>query len=156
LSFIDARGPARSFTLAVLGSALTAATMVTAFLGADLTELGAQAVATMFVVALIAAAVVIAFAALLVGLPLTFLLEETRSEEAWIYPAAGLFVGGAITIAFDRFVIGDRLAVPDLLGKMAPFGAVPGGVCGALWWFLYRRHIGPGSAGRWAKTEHKD
>jgi hypothetical protein len=142
LSFVDSSGPARSFTLAVLGSALTAAAILTALIAADSVEFEPEGLLVIFLVGLIVSAAIIAIVAGLIGMPLSLLLAETGSEEAWVYPAVGLFAGGAIAAGLDRFVLEDGKAIADLIARVAPIGAAPGFVCGALWWFLHRRQLG--------------
>jgi hypothetical protein len=146
LSFVDARGPARPFALAVGGAALTTASLLCVILFVEEGILSAGTTPLIFSVALIVASLVIALAGALIGLPLTWLLARTRSEAPWAYPAAGLAAGGGIAMAFERLVMGDvPRPVPDLLWQTAPLGAVPGLVCGALWWWLYRRHMRAGA-----------
>ena len=146
MSFADARGPARPFALAVGGAALTAAVVLSLGVAAE----GAQGnrAPLVFAATLIVASLVIALAGALIGLPLTWLLARTRSEEPWAYPAAGLIAGGGISMTFERLVLGEvPRTVLDLLVQTAPLGAVPGLVCGALWWWLYRRHMQAGGGG---------
>jgi hypothetical protein len=97
--------------------------------------------------ALVAAAIVIAVAAALIGVPLTWLLQRTGSEEGWTYPAAGPASGEAMLIAFCRLT-GDARPIPELIVRMAPLGAVPGFVCGTLRWFLHRRDMSGRGSGR--------
>jgi hypothetical protein len=142
MSFAGSRGPGRPFVAAVAGAALTATAML---IGAALIEGGAaplDEVPVLLALVLSGAALIIGVAAVLVGLPLTLLLDQARAEEAWVYPAAGLIAGGLILILFERLLSPPGgTSIPSLIVEVAPFGAVPGGVCGALWWRLYRRHV---------------
>jgi len=134
--------PHVGFLLAVLGPALLTAFGFAFSFGFDSSDAGGLPwLATLFLVAFLVAAVIIAFAALLIGLPLTWLLEQWRMETPWSYPLAG-FIAGAALIAL----------VPAMFGALraeAPFeflpyiwiGALPGSICGAIWWWAYRRHV---------------
>ncbi|HET9638346.1 MAG TPA: hypothetical protein VFP12_03990 [Allosphingosinicella sp.] len=148
MSFTDVRGPMGPFVMAVGGAALTAAAMLSAFAWLDEMDIALVVAPFLFGVALIGAMLVIAPAAALIGLPLTWLLARTRSEQPWTYPAAGLVAGGLILIGLYRLDNPvDWRPAPETLVPVASFGAVPGFVCGALWWLLYRRHLQDGSSG---------
>ena len=143
MSLADARGPAGPFVLAVAGATLAAAVLLIAVSLAEQGMGGLTRESPILLLLLVPAAIlVIAAAALLIGLPLTVLLDRSRAERAWIYPAAGLVAGGAIPVALHRALLPMAgYSIPELLVDVAPFGALPGGVCGALWWWLYRRHV---------------
>ena len=92
-----------------------------------------------FAIAFIVALLVITVSAIVIGLPLTRLLESNGWEEPWSYPLAGFVFGAAIF-----FVLLEAL---DLPGPWTPdgaptllIGALPGCLCGALWWWFERRH----------------
>lgn len=141
MSFLDARRPALPFALAVAGSALATAAIATAIASYGGIEVIAAGAPGLFLGIFLVAILVIAAIAALVGLPLTWLLARTRSEEPWVYPAAGLFAGGGLMIASQKLLYPLAGTVPERLLHTAPIGAVPGFVCGALWWSLYRRHM---------------
>lgn len=136
--------PLGAFFLAVAGAATTAAAMMTVLIfTGDMPGAGALLAVLVFGLALLGATIVIAPAALLIGLPLTWLLARTGREGAWAYPAAGLISGGVIAVGFFRIV--ELGASPEPMRPVleaAPFGALPGLVCGLLWWRLYRRDAG--------------
>ncbi|MET1113120.1 MAG: hypothetical protein ABWX67_16500 [Allosphingosinicella sp.] len=138
--------PAGPFLLAVVGAALTAAVMMSAGIAIDGSP--APPLPFLFVAAWLGAALVIALAAVLIGLPLTLLLARTGRESPWAYPAAGSVAGAAILGLFLRLDSPlDSPPLADLLFYAACFGAVPGGICGLLWWILYRRELQPERGG---------
>jgi hypothetical protein len=142
----DIGGPSGPFIEAVSGAALTAAAILSVVFWLD-ANAPAPPLPFLVLFALIVSALVIALVAALVGLPLTWLLARRRWEAAWTYPAAGLVVGAAVTVGFFRIgSTGESRPVVEWL-QIVSFGAVPGLVCGVSWWFLYRRHFQPGSAG---------
>jgi hypothetical protein len=122
------------FALAVLAPALLVALAFVLSFGFDDADLAWRA--NVFLLAFFVAAMIIALAALLIGLPLTWLLEQWRIETPWSYPLAGFIAGAAVIVV-----------APALFGE-APFeflpyawiGALPGAVSGAIWWRAYRRH----------------
>jgi hypothetical protein len=145
LSFADARGPALPFGLAVGISALAPPAMLALFDRLGRTLIEANDPNWRFVVTYGLSALVIALVAGLVGLPLTRRLARSRNEEPWVYPVAGSLVGGFLLIGFEQSIV--YTFDPALLLVSASLGAVPGGLCGALWWFLYRRHAREGQGG---------
>lgn len=147
MSFLGEDDPAvrrrhAGFALAVLGPALPTAFAVAAGFGFDAAD-GADLawVATLFLVAFFFAAVIIALAASLIGLPLTWLFEQWRLETPWIYPLAG-FVAGAALIVLTPALVGElRGDAPFEFLPYAWIGALPGALSGAIWWWAYRRHV---------------
>lgn len=136
--------PLGAFVLAVGGAAATATAMIgVAALSGGMSAIDVPAALLVVGLALIGATLVIAPAAALVGLPLTWLLARTGRESGWAYPVVGLISGGAIAVGFFHLV--ELGASPEPLRPgldAAPFGALPGLVCGLLWWSLYRRDLG--------------
>lgn len=96
--------------------------------------------AVAFVVAFIGATLVIGLAAVVLGLPLTQLLESSGWERPWSYPLAGFVFGAAIAI-----IVSVAINEPAGQGSDESFvlliGALPGALCGGLWWWLERRHV---------------
>lgn len=135
-------GPWAPFVLAVGGAALVTAAAVTL---AELARVwgtdAANGLDFVFMLAAILALIVTAVAAALIGLPLTWLLARNGWEASWTYPAAGLVAGAAMLLAYDPFGP-DYFWLPvNELALTAALGALPGFVCGFLWWRLYRRHL---------------
>ena len=97
--------------------------------------LGAQ----MFVFSFLIAATVIAVAAALIGLPLTWLLARHGLERPFVYPAAGFLAGGAIAALLVRFGGPYEAEITEFL-PLALFGGLPGCLCGQAWWWFNRRH----------------
>jgi hypothetical protein len=95
--------------------------------------------AAAFTVALIGALLVIGLSAVLLGLPLTQLLESNGWERPWSYPLAGFVLGGAIA-----YIVAVAIDAPQNVSPEEVFvlliGALPGALCGGLWWLLERRH----------------
>ena len=132
---------AGAFTLAVGGSAL--ATALTVLLlsaiegGADSDPAG---LAGFFLLTLIVATVVIGAAAVLIGLPLTWLCARLRIERAWTYPLAGFAAGAALVVLTPVLTGGEG---SDSMLEFTPYawvGALPGALCGAIWWWVHRRY----------------
>ena len=99
----------------------------------------------LFAAIALGALVVNALTALLVGLPLTWLLARTGRESFWAYPLAGLLAGGAVALAASAILTPyDVRPILDKLAGTATLGALPGALSGALWWRLYRRHLQAG------------
>lgn len=124
------------FALAVLCSAAATALGVACLF---LLDGGRASVALIaFLLALVSATIVIGLAAALIGLPVTWILAGNRLERAWTYPLAGFLAGGAMVVLAELAAGLDRGQVgifPDAL-----IGALPGCLCGALWWWFERRH----------------
>ena len=120
--------------MSVLGSALATAIVVGVLAaGADV-----DAAVIAFIIAFIIALPVIGLSAIVIGLPLTRVLESNGWERPWSYPLAG-FVFGAIVY----FLLLQAVGLP-LTSRSDPIallvGALPGALCGALWWWFERRH----------------
>jgi hypothetical protein len=146
LSPADIRGPSGPFIEAVSAAALTATAILSVAFWLDASA-PAPPLPFLVLFALIVSALVIALVAALVGLPLTWLLAGRRWEAPWTYPAVGSIVGAAVTVGFFRIGSTGASRPAEEWLQIAAFGAVPGLVCGASWWLLYRRHFQPGSAG---------
>lgn len=71
-------------------------------------------------------------AALLVGVPTTFLLSWIRLESLWVYMGLGFLLGTLIAKVF--FASEYR----DTLQFYSQFGGVPGAVWGLSWWLAAR------------------
>lgn len=137
----DKVADAGAFTLAVGGSA-SATALAVALLSAysDGPRTDPALLGGFFLLAMIAAAVVIGAAALLIGLPLTWLCARLRIERDWTYPLAGLVAGGAIVLLLPVLTGGPG---GDATLAFLPYiwvGALPGALCGAIWWHVHRRH----------------
>lgn len=142
MSFVDARGlegrQGAPFALSVLGAALVTALGTFILLVSDSEPLGALFAAF---IAFLIAVFAIGLAAGIIGLPLTLLLARNGMERPWSYPRAG-FVAGAALVTFTPVLTGDMRG--DSVLEFLPFawvGALPGGVCGTIWWLAYRRHM---------------
>ena len=137
----DEVGDAGAFALAVGGSALATALAVLLLSAIDDgTNSDPALLAGFFLLSLIIATAVIGLAALLIGLPLTWLCARRRIEHAWTYPLAGFVAGGAIIVLTPVLTGG---LDGDSLLEFLPFawiGALPGALCGAIWWHVHRRH----------------
>ena len=139
MSFSDTPtfGNGNGCILSVLISSLVTAAAIAILFSAS--DFGAWAVGV-FLVAFFGALLVIGLSAALLGLPLTQLLESNGWERPWSYPLAGFLLGGAIAyivaVAIDEaaHLRSDQFFV--LL-----IGALPGALCGALWWWFERRHV---------------
>lgn len=141
-----AGGPSGPFIEAVCAAALTATAISSVAFWLD-ANAPAPPLPLLVLFVLIASALVIALVAALVGLPLTWLLARRRWEAPWTYPAAGSIVGGAVTVGYFSIGSAGQPRPAEEWLQIVSFGAVPGLVCGALWWLQYRRHFQPGSAG---------
>lgn len=131
--------PHVGFLLAVAGPAFLVALGFVLSFGFDLPD--PALLAGVFLTALFAAAAIIALAAVLIGLPLTWLLEQWRLETPWSYPLAG-FLAGAALIVLGPALFGElRGDTPFEFLPYAWIGALPGALSGAIWWWAYRRHV---------------
>jgi hypothetical protein len=145
LSFSDVPSPrgSRAFFLSVLLGAFVIAGGIAILLGDSNPEVELQ----IFAAAFGAAAILIAIAAALVGLPLTWLLASRGLETDWAYPLAGFVAGAAIILLLAVALDGMNGAALHDGPQFLLAGAVPGCVCGASWWWFYRRHRqGPGES----------
>jgi hypothetical protein len=144
MSFSDSGtfGRGQGCSYSVLISALfTAAAFAIFFFSMSEAEYAALA----FIVAFIGAILIIGPAAVLIGLPLTQVLESNGWERPWSYPLAGLVFGGAIA-----YILAEAIHEPVTLSSdlfVLLVGALPGALCGALWWWFERRHR-QGATGR--------
>ncbi|HMJ93003.1 MAG TPA: hypothetical protein VK472_02755 [Allosphingosinicella sp.] len=102
--------------------------------------------AAAFTVALIGAMMIIGVSAVLLGLPLTQLLESNGWERPWSYPLAGFVLGGVIAYIAAGALNEAANLWPDRLFLLL-IGALPGALCGGLWWWLERRHRRGGDRG---------
>lgn len=138
LSFSDSStfGNGRGCILSVLLSALfTASALAILFFASDY---GGFAFGV-FLIAFFGALVVIGVSAVLLGLPLTQLLESNGWERPWSYPLAGFVLGGAIAYIVAVAVDAPQNLSPDEIFVLLT-GALPGALCGGLWWWFERRH----------------
>jgi hypothetical protein len=145
LSFSDTDtfgGGAGGCLKSVLLSALGTATG-TAILFAD-SQFGYAMIA--FVVSFLVAMPVIGLSALALGLPLTRLLESSGWERPWSYPLAGFILGGVI-IFIGAEAVGMPIRWSEQSTPALLTGALPGLLCGALWWWFERRHRQGGHSG---------
>jgi len=87
-----------------------------------------------------ASAAVIGAAAIVVGLPLTWILAANRMENDWVYPLSGLVAGAAVPIILSGWL---GVAGRDLetLPYLILACAAPGALCGWLWWKFGRGKI---------------
>ena len=143
MSFVDTswwEGSGRAFLLAVLGAALfTAFVIFVLILYESPRFIGAAALIGLY--AFVIAAIVIGIAAAIIGLPLTWLAARAGLEGVWTYVLAGFASGGAV-VTLVPSLTGDLRG--DSVFEFLPYsgiGALPGAVCGALWWLLCRRHL---------------
>ena len=126
------------FLYSVLGSAGFATIgTVAVFL---LPESDLASMANYLLLGFLLATVVIGVAAAAMGLPLTWLLARLGWERAWTYPLAGLVAGSVLVLLFPLLPNASRTGHPLEYALFLPVGALPGFVCGALWWLTYRRH----------------
>jgi hypothetical protein len=147
LSFIGLRDRIESdygnaYLLAVAGAAaFTALAVVLVAIGSEGLSADFVALPMIFLLAFLVAVVIIGLSALLIGLPLTWLLARHGLERPWTYPFAGLAAGAGL-VTFLPVLSGD-LRGGSLLEFLpyAPVGALPGCLCGAIWWRVYRRHM---------------
>ena len=132
--------PAAALLASVLGSSLATALAVMLLLARDMT-LPPDAYPLIFILALLVALLVLGLAAIFIGLPVMYILNSNRVESAWSYALAG-FTCGAALILLLPILSGDRdlTSNPEFL-PVTLTGALPGALCGALWWFLHRRHV---------------
>ena len=121
--------------MSVLWSAIATAVVTAVFLTTEGIGIAAIGFAVAFVVSL----TVIGLSALVIGLPLTRLFESNGWERPWSYPLAGFVFGGVI-----MFIGAEAFAAPMRWSEQTTpillIGALPGCLCGALWWWLERRH----------------
>ena len=133
---------AAAFSLAVGGAALLTALGAFALM-LSITDDGHGPPATQFpglaLIVFAKAAVVIAAVAAIVGLPLTRFLARSRRERPSSYPLAGLAAGAALALAFAVATAEPHHPLYRFLA-FAATGALPGCVCGTIWWLAYRRH----------------
>ena len=96
--------------------------------------------AAAFGIAFVGATLVIGLAAVVLGLPLTQLLESSGWERPWSYPFAGFVFGGAIAYIVSVAINEPPGQASDELFVLL-IGALPGALCGGLWWWFERRHV---------------
>jgi membrane associated rhomboid family serine protease len=138
LSFSDipsSRGP-WAFLLSVLLSATVVAGGIAILAG----EGESAAELQIFAAAFGGATVLIGIAGAVLGLPLTWLLARHRLETPWAYPLAGFVAGAAIILLLAVALDGMNGAALHDGPQFLLAGAVPGCICGASWWWFYRRH----------------
>jgi hypothetical protein len=148
LSFIGVRDRIESdygnaYLLSVLGAAAsTALAVVLVAIGSEGLSASLAALPLLFLIAFIVAVVIIGLSALLIGLPLTWVLARHGLEQPWTYPLAGLAAGAGLVTFVPSLLSGD-LRIKAFLEYLpyAPIGALPGCLCGAIWWRVYRRHM---------------
>lgn len=132
-----------AFLLAVAGSALLPALAIFVLSAFDTGPMRFDigAVLAITLIAFVIAFAVIGLAALIIGLPLTWFLARNRLEQPWTYPLAGLIAGASLVIYFP--VLSGDLRGESILEFLpwAPIGALPGCLCGTIWWWTYRRHM---------------
>jgi len=87
-----------------------------------------------FGVLLISFLAIASLSMLVVGLPLTFLLQKTKAERAWPYPVVGFLTGVAAAILYSEL----PLRGADWV-LVALAGGLPGAVAGLIWWVGYRK-----------------
>jgi hypothetical protein len=132
-----------AYLLAVAGAAaFTALGVVLVAIGSEGLSTDLAALPMIFLFAFLVAVVIIGLSALLIGLPLTWLLARHRLERPWTYPFAGLAAGAGLVTLAPSLLSGD-LRIKAFLEFLpyAPVGALPGCLCGAIWWRIYRRHM---------------
>lgn len=136
MSFSETRafGDGGGCGLSVLGSAIVTAIVTAVFLTTEGIGIAAIGFAVAFVVSL----TVIGLAAAVIGLPLTQILLSNGWERPWSYPLAGFIFGGAIVLIFLEMAEPPTWSVEVLAFLL--IGALPGALCGALWWWFERRH----------------
>ena len=144
MSFADERGvePRLGVSLAVsvLGGALSVGLgVMLVFLGGNASSFDLLFSLEVSVIAFIFANVVIGFAAIVIGLPLTWALTRCGLESPWAYPLAG-FLAGAAFVVFVPVLIGDTRggSIFEFVA-LAWIGGLPGAICGTIWWLTYRR-----------------
>lgn len=125
---VSARGPLAGLLVAVCGSILIGSVPVTLALTV---ELGIFAPLAMLI-GLPTVAVVLTIGAIIVGLPYALLLRALKWEGPWLYSMGGLVLGSFM-------LLGGAPSIMDFIVKAA--GGIYGGICGLLWWYLYRRPI---------------
>ena len=130
--------PHEKFLLAVVGPALLTAVGTIVLTGFESGQ--SEDIASLFLMTFALAAAVIAIASIVIGLPLTWLLEQRGLERPWSYPLAGFIAGGAIIVLVPALLNEDRGGPFEFL-PFAWVGALPGCFCGAIWWWTYRRHV---------------
>lgn len=91
-----------------------------------------------FMFGVCASLVVVGLSAAVIGVPLTRLFENSGWERPWSYPLAGFVIGGAIAYLILEALSPRSLSVYELRELL--FGALPGTLCGGLWWWFERRH----------------
>ena len=99
----------------------------------------AEYAALVFIVAFIGAILIIGLAAAVIGLPLTQVLESNGWERPWSYPLAGFVLGSAIAYIIAEAIHEPVTMSPNELVVLL-IGALPGALCGSLWWWFERRH----------------
>lgn len=144
MSPADTEGPTGPFLEAVGAATLTATAMLGAAFWLDGTEVAAPPLPILVLFVPIVAALVIAVAAALIGLPLTWLLARSGRETHWTYPGAGLAAGAALLVGFFQIGMAGAWRPAGELLLIASLGGVPGFVCGLAWWRRYRRHFQEG------------
>jgi hypothetical protein len=130
------RGAGPAFALAVLAPALLTGLV---FLLARPGPGGPGRAATGFLNAFAITRLATGLGAFLIGLPLTRLLAGRRLERPFTYPLAGFLLGGAAAAAIVVALASLPVPLRDLPGA-ALYGALPGALSGAIWWFCHRRH----------------
>jgi hypothetical protein len=143
MAFLDRHGledGGGAFAKAVGGAALFTAAATFALLTADgATTMDGALLAGL--TAFFVAVIVVGLSAGALGLPLTRMLERYRLERSWVYPVAGFVLGvsvlSGLLIATESLRSG---TVAELL-LFAPVGALPGSICGAIWWWVHRRKV---------------
>lgn len=144
MSFTDPAGTKRlgavqALLLSIAGSAAFTAvsTVVIVIAGTGIADVVLSLLT--LVVSFVTASIVIGVSAVVVGLPLTWVLSQSRLEQPWIYPLCG-FVTGALLIGAYGLARESSVGLSSAALPFTLLGALPGSICGAIWWLAYRRH----------------
>lgn len=144
MSFTDGAEPGMGvgLALAVVGGAVSVALgMMLVSLAEDASSFDLLFSLQISFFAFLFGVVVIGFAAVVIGLPLTWVLTRYRLESPWAYPVAG-FLAGAALVLLVPVLTGDlRGSSAFEFLPLAWIGGLPGGICGAVWWLSYRRRV---------------
>lgn len=140
ISADDAAAAVRGFAIAVFGTAaLTSAAIAILYAAIDGQAFDASDAIAGFGMLFAAASVATAVAMLTIGLPLTVLFARAGIESLPVYPLSGFFAGAGLMLLLQLWLMGDLIHMGN--AAFCLVGAVPGALCGWLWWTFNRARV---------------
>ena len=133
---LDAKRGFEAARGAALAGAVTAASLI-AFAEPNLPFDVSDTIAVFALTFLLALPVTISVV-VIVGVPVTRMLVNTRRGLWWTLPSAGALIGTAVITAAGIIGTG-KIQLKEDWGSVALLGGITGAVTGAVWWWEIKR-----------------